>query len=256
MNERILLTLVLTAGLASAYNVMPEGEDFPKNIDVNFDQFHFDLFKKNLKAGHSLKEYFKEFYDFLDEIQDVNFQFNTEMHGMLIVFHDLINRLTSGEKDYCLSRNINVTSGYIIVPKREQLTDRVLKFKRNSISWSLAFDTAINWIEKRVEMYPEGKTRDKLVFVHKNFLEAKNSLLKIAILLEKVINQLNTYDPYIVCDPFELIHVIHVLKEPFTYNFLDITDQAVKTIDALVKEPESTLVSTFVGALNILPYTS
>ena len=71
MNEIGLIILVLTVGLASASNVMPEGEDFPDVLSLKIptgDKFiylNLEMIENNIKSVKSVGEFLNLFFNLL-----------------------------------------------------------------------------------------------------------------------------------------------------------------------------------------------
>ena len=141
-----------------------------------------------------------------------------------------------------------------VVLQTNSATERVLKFKRNANKWSVVYDTAMKWIEKRMTLYPEGKTKDKLIYIHEALNKAKYNLFQVANNLEQLNTKIKDCDPNAVYKIEDFDPYFTEVDKDYEYNFLEIADEAREKIRELIEEPESTVISGLLSAINILPY--
>ena len=248
MNKIGLIILVLTVGLASTSNVMPEGEDFPENIPTG-DQFidlNLELFEYNIKSVNSVEEYFKLFFNYLLKTYKISLEFNHEISELKQVLAEVELKLISDDNE---DKDVEV-----IISKRNEATKRVLKFERNAIKWSIVFDTASKWVEKRLAFYPEGKTKNKLIEIQNTLIEAESNINQVADNLVKLVTVFNSCDPDIMYDLEDFEPYFITIDNDHNYNFFEMTEKALDKIRQLIDEPKSPLISSLVGAVNILPF--
>jgi len=229
------MILTLTAGLVSSKKdvFMPEGQVFPEDIPVgdDFIDSNFDLFERNIKSGKAVTDHYKDLNNYLTKIQTVNYKFALEMKFIRRMFARIARKLISGDREADL-----------IDMQREEATDRVEKFKRNTRKWSVVFDTAIKWIEKRVVLYSNGKSKDELIEIQKLLIESQGNLSQVLKNLKALNEKLNECDPervYYVND-FDPYFVI--LINDWKYNFHEMTHMALEKIQRLMLEPDSSLI--------------
>jgi len=238
-----MTTMVTTLVMVSSTNpFMPEGEEFPEvmgNLE-DFVTLNFKLFENNLKTGFSLKSYYYDLFDFVNRVQTINLEFEDEVFEMLKLFQTIVNSL--------IKRETNTLEA-----KLTELNEKVLKFNRNAKKWSVVFDTAMKWIQIRIEIFPAGKTRDKLVEIVNDLSLAKNNLFKLAYKLERMNAKINRYDPYQVWVLKDFNLLIRTLNNKIVNQFLVHTNNALTKVIDLVNKPESSVISKLMG-INILKF--
>jgi len=244
-----LICLALTTGFVFTQNVfMPEGEEFPDNIPDgdNFIALHYDLFERYLNSGYSVAELYIGLYKYLIRTQIVSWKFTLEMRRIKKDLAKIGIQLIEEDKEVAT-----------FVSQTNDATERVLKFKRNADKWSVVYDTAIKWIEKRkalFSVYPLGKTEIKLINIRKDLNEAKYNLKQVVNHLEQFYTKIKDCDPNVVYKIEDFDPYFAEVDKDFEYNFLEITDKALKKILGLIKEPESRVISGLISAINIVPF--
>jgi len=240
-----LICLALTTGFVFTQNVfMPEGEEFPDNIPDgdNFIALHYDLFERYLNSGYSVAELYIGLYKYLIRTQIVSWKFTLEMRRIKKDLAKIGIQLIEEDKEVAT-----------FVSQTNDATERVLKFKRNADKWSVVYDTAIKWIQKRVRIFPVGKTRDKLEEISTDLFFAKRNLLKLAYKLERMNAKINRYDPYQVWVLNDFNLLIRTLDNKIVNQFVVHTNTALIQIENLINEPESPVISKLME-INILKF--
>jgi len=239
---QILILLPLSFLVVTAVPPIQEQELDAQLLSRIHDFVNRDLdrFNQDLGSGASLKSYYSHILNVLKDTQENDIILQGISKIILIdfnnVFNILLNRVPSMSnvwKNRC----------------KQKLDTKLNRFQNDARRWDYIYDFAINWIQVRLENFPEGKTKDVLIHVQNHLQEARNSLKEISVVMQEAhdVTQSTEVNEDVIND------TNNKLKQVIENNlFVKQKENAVKKLQQLINEPSFPWLSKLF-TINLIP---